>query len=73
MKIGFYLQNANVAEADLSHPLDGNPGVGGTEYMFAAIPYALQQAVQASGSPHEIVLLANSTARLPEGLATACA
>lgn len=68
MKIGFYLQNKGIAGIDCSDPMSGNPGIGGTEYLFTAVPLAVKERVEKAHSPHEIVLIANSTDRLPEGL-----
>lgn len=42
-KIGFYLRNRSVAEVDLRHPEKGNPGVGGTQFNFVALPYYLKK------------------------------
>ena len=32
-RIGFYLFNRNISKVDFRHPLDGNPGVGGSEFL----------------------------------------
>lgn len=45
IKAVFYLNNAKIHDTDLSHPEDGNPGCGGTEYMLAAIPHYLAQKI----------------------------
>ena len=37
MKVGFYLDNSTVASVDCSTVGKGNPGIGGTEYMFLLI------------------------------------
>lgn len=63
MKIAFYLQNSTIDKVDCTHPLYGNPGIGGTEYMFIAIPYSLWQE---NLSRHKIYLLANNTTNLPK-------
>lgn len=67
MKIGFYLQNDKISGIDCTRPLEGNPGIGGTEYMFVAIPYALQ-CLDAKHRHHEIVLFANDISCLPHDM-----
>lgn len=43
MVISFYLDNENHQGVDYSNPELGNPGVGGTQYMFWAIAYYLKK------------------------------
>jgi len=43
MKVAFYLDNKGCLGVDFSKPQLGNPGVGGTEYMFSAISYLLSK------------------------------
>lgn len=62
MNISFYLQNKNISDVDCSNPMSGNPGIGGSEYMFIAIPFYLWQMKDNS---HRIMLMANSTKHLP--------
>ena len=38
-KIGLYLNNKNYIGVDFSKPQLGNPGSGGTQYMFLCMPY----------------------------------
>lgn len=66
MKIGFYLQNKGITGVDCSHPLEGNPGIGGTEYLFTAIPYAL--ASSNNNHDHEIMVLTDAPCKLPDNL-----
>lgn len=66
MKIGFYLQNNGIKGVNCRTPEEGNPGIGGTEYLFIAIPYALS----VYGCSHEVSLIANSIENLPSGLET---
>lgn len=65
MKIGFYLENRYIQDVDLSRPDKGNPGCGGTEYLFAALPYYLAKL---RGETCTVVLLANHTGLLPENV-----
>lgn len=41
MKIAFYLDNKNIRNIDMTMPEQGNPGIGGTEYIIHAITYYL--------------------------------
>lgn len=66
MKIGFYLQNKGIVGIDCSHPLEGNPGIGGTEYLFTAIPFALISSLNIHN--HEIVVLTDVECKLPESV-----
>lgn len=43
MKIAFYLDNKNIRNIDMTMPEQGNPGIGGTEYIIHAIIYYLAQ------------------------------
>lgn len=65
MKIGFYLQNANITNVDCSNPMSGNPGIGGTEYLFISTAYALFQHVGRKSLNYDIVLIANNIVSLP--------
>jgi len=40
-KIAFYLENAPIASVDCTGILQGNPGIGGTQYMIIVISYLL--------------------------------
>lgn len=40
-KIAFYLENASIASVDCTEILQGNPGIGGTQYMIIVISYLL--------------------------------
>ena len=62
MRIGFYLANKDIQNIDLSNPWKGNPGCGGTEYLFSALPCFL-----AAYKPHlHIVIYAHHTKLLPD-------
>ena len=43
MKVCFYLDNSRQPNTDLSKPENGNPGIGGTEYMIWTISYYLNK------------------------------
>ena len=62
MKIAFYLENCRIPEVDLSRPWLGNPGCGGTEYLFAALPSYLATL---EGHKYQILIIANHVGRLP--------
>ncbi|MFP4386787.1 MAG: glycosyltransferase family 4 protein [Alphaproteobacteria bacterium] len=63
MKIAFYLENKNIPNVDFTAPEAGNPGCGGTEYLFAATPYYIQKHLKYQIST---ILLANNVAHLPD-------
>ena len=65
MRIAFYLENGNIPNVDLSRPELGNPGCGGTEFLFAALPFYLASL---DGDTVQPVLLANHTGLLPPSL-----
>ena len=65
MKIGFYLENKNIQNVDLSQPRLGNPGCGGTEFNFVALAYELAKRQSTRCTP---ILLANSTQKLPKDI-----
>jgi len=62
LKPAFYLENKRISNVDLSNPVLGNPGCGGTEYLFAATPYYLQKCASEICKP---ILLADDTSHLP--------
>ena len=62
MKIAFYLENRRIPEVDLSKPWLGNPGCGGTEYLFAALPSYLATL---EAHKYQILIIANHVGRLP--------
>ena len=45
MKVAFYLENKDIQNVDFSHPELGNPGCGGTQFLFAATPYYLKNTL----------------------------
>lgn len=42
LKVAFYLDNDSLGSVELTDLLDGNPGVGGTEYQFLLVSYLLE-------------------------------
>lgn len=68
MKVAFYLQNKNISCVDCTEPLKGNPGIGGTEYLFIATTFALAQYASLHKLNYEIILVANNKNNLPENL-----
>lgn len=63
-KIGFYLGNAMVPNADLRFPEKGNPGIGGSEFGLVALPYFFSLNHPA----FDLVIYANVTNFLPNRL-----
>ena len=43
MKVCFYLNTYGLENKDFSNPLLGNPGIGGTEFMFWTISFYLKK------------------------------
>lgn len=41
IKVGFYLDNDTISSVDCTRILEGNPGIGGTEYMIIAVAQLL--------------------------------
>ena len=64
IKIALYLENSSISGADISNPENGNPGIGGTEFLFATLPYYFNKHL-----PNKIdfTLYANSNKNLPGG------
>ena len=60
-KIGFYLGNGNIPNADLRFPENGNPGIGGSEYGLVTLPYFLSLYFH----DFDLVIYANVTKFLP--------
>ena len=42
-RIAIFVDDSNYNNIDISHPENGNPGIGGTEYCFANLIYALKK------------------------------
>lgn len=67
MKVGFYLENRAIPDVDFTKPEEGNPGCGGTEYLFASLPVYLKNLGRGRCEP---VILANHIAHLPDTVAS---
>ena len=61
MKVCIYLDNSLIPEVDISRPELGNPGIGGTPFLMATLPYYLQNSV----SNYSYVILAHNVEGLP--------
>lgn len=64
-KIAFYLENKLIPNIDLSRPELGNPGCGGTEFLFVALPYYITKSTDCQYKP---ILIANHVANLPSDI-----
>lgn len=42
-KVAFYLDNNNLNNQDYTKIVEGNPGIGGSEYEFLLVSYLLEQ------------------------------
>jgi glycosyltransferase involved in cell wall biosynthesis len=62
MKVAFYLENGAIRNVDFTQPWLGNPGCGGTEYLFSSLPYYINME---AGDKVESILFANSTDHMP--------
>ncbi|WCB45557.1 glycosyltransferase family 4 protein [Nitratidesulfovibrio vulgaris] len=69
MRPAFYLENKSILNVKLDCPENGNPGCGGTEFLFAALPHYLQKIHKNAVSP---VLLANHIHNLPPEVESYC-
>ena len=65
MKVAFYLENKDIQNVDFSHPELGNPGCGGTTFLFAATPYYLKKYFDSS---YEVFILSNNINYLPKNI-----
>lgn len=66
MKVAFYLENSGISKIDLRNPEAGNPGCGGTEFLFVTLPYYLNKFHRVNCTP---IILANNIECLPSGVA----
>ena len=62
-KVAFYLDNSRIS-IDCSGFMSGNPGIGGTEYLFLITPYLLEQSGE---KDLEVTLLLQKEMHLPFG------
>jgi glycosyltransferase involved in cell wall biosynthesis len=65
--IAFYLENSTIPDVDFRNMEGGNPGCGGTEYLFVALPYYL---LKYYGEIYELVIFANVVDHLPKHIKT---
>lgn len=65
IKIGLYLENKNISDVDLSKPEQGNPGIGGTEFLFVAMPYYFEKYLDKNV---KFIWYANETDNLPNNI-----
>lgn len=65
MKVVFYLDNKKVDNIDFSKPQLGNPGVGGTLFLFMTLPYYLRKySLENNLDKYKFYLLTNCVDRL---------
>jgi len=62
LRIGIYIYNYDIADVDCSNLLEGNPGIGGTEYCILL----LAQVYKKYYPNNEVVILASKMAIFPE-------
>lgn len=63
-KVAFYLFNKNNAGIDLTNITEGNPGIGGSEFLTALVAYHL--STRENGI--DLILYTSDKAKLPEGV-----
>lgn len=63
IKVGFYVDNSRISDVDCGGIADGNPGIGGTEYLFYLTTWQIQQLPQNDVS---VTLLTSNAAMLPD-------
>lgn len=61
IKVGFYFNNSKYENIDFSNPNNGNPGVGGVEYMFSLVSYNLSNYFETYVFTNIIDHLSNKT------------
>lgn len=61
IKVGFYFNNSKYEKMDFSSPQDGNPGVGGVEYMISLVSYYLADFYNVYVFANHINNLSNKT------------
>lgn len=62
--IAFYLDNKNHKDIDFSNPKIGNPGIGGTQFLFWSIPYYIKE----QSNEFNIIYLAPYINSLPKSI-----
>ncbi len=62
LRVAFFLDTRNVRSVDIRDVDSGNPGIGGTEYMFFLIAFYLAKT-------HDVAMYVTSAGLFPEGIA----
>jgi len=62
MKIGFYLKNTGFANTNIENILEGNPGIGGSEYEILSISYLLSKR----NNEIEVILFVDKEGYFPD-------
>lgn len=65
MDVGIYLKNEPIDDVDLRAPEKGNPGIGGTEFLIASLPYYVNKHYPEAA---DWTIFANETDKLPESV-----
>lgn len=63
-KVGFHLYNIGISDVDFRRPLDGNPGVGGSEYLIVLTAWQLS----VRNNDIHVKLFAEQKGLFPDGL-----
>ena len=63
-KVAFYLDNSAIRATDCSKALDGNPGIGGTEWLFVAVSSLLTNR----DNDVDVVLYTPTPGTFPKGI-----
>lgn len=63
--VAFFVSTKNVSHADLSNPLEGNPGIGATQYLFVLIASELKKRFK---HKYDILFITDSPCLLPTNL-----
>ena len=63
-RVALELNDKSIAGVDLRHPEEGNPGVGGSEYLFALLAYALHR----NSDSIEVTIYHYRNMKLPQGI-----
>lgn len=67
MKLAFILKDIGLNEIDMSNPQSGNPGIGGSEFLFVLLMYYLLEQ-----SEHRIICYHFEDNKLPKGIECRC-
>lgn len=63
-KIGIFFANQKIRNIDLRRPQDGNPGIGGTQYLFVLLAYYLSQR----NNGFDVTVYCNRDCPLPDSI-----